>query len=58
MDWLSKSDLIHRQRDYIPPGIAAGTSIGHLIQQLEDRAAMHVASEIGHVGVINTVMAS
>ena len=49
MDWLSENDLIYRQRNHIPPRIAAGTGIGHLIQQLEDRAAVHVAHEVGHV---------
>ena len=32
------------------PGVAAGAGVGHLVEQLEDGAPVHIAREIGHVG--------
>ena len=47
---LAEHHLVHRQRDHIAAGIAAGACIRHLIEKLEDVAAVHVAGKIGHVG--------
>ena len=50
VDGLAEGDLVHRQRDDIAAGIAAGAGVGHLVEQLEDGAAVHIAGEVGHVG--------
>jgi hypothetical protein len=47
---LAEHHLVHAERDHIAAGVAAGAGIGHLVQQLEDGATVHLAGEIRHVG--------
>ena len=34
----------------LAPRVAAGAGVGHLVQEFENSAAVHVASKVGHVG--------
>ncbi len=49
VDRLAKHDLVHTDGHHITRRIPAGAGVGHLVQKLQDRAAMHIAGEVGHV---------
>ena len=49
MDRLSERHLIHRHRHHVASGVATGAGVRNLIEQLQDRPAVDVAGEIGHV---------
>lgn len=49
MNRLAEHDLIDRQGDDVLARVTAGAGIGHLVQQLEDGAAMDIARKVGHV---------
>ena len=49
VDGLAEHHLVHRQRDHVAPAVPARARIRHLVEQLQDRAAVHVAREVGHV---------
>ena len=49
MNGLQKHHLIHAEGDHVTGRISAGAGIGHLVEQLENRPAMHIAREVGHV---------
>ena len=50
MDRLAEDDLIDRQGHGIFLREARGAGKGDPIKKIEQRAAMHLAAEIGHVG--------
>ena len=49
LDRLAEHHLVDAERDHVVPGVAAGAGVGHLVEQLEDGAAVDLAGEVGHV---------
>jgi len=49
MDRLAKDNMVHTDGDNVARRITAGTRIGHLIEQLQQRPAMDIAGKIRHV---------
>lgn len=49
MDRLAKHHLVDRQRHGIVLGEARGAGIGDPVEQVQQRAAMHLAGKIRHV---------
>ena len=50
MHGLAKHDLVYAHRHHIPGGVAAGTGVGHLVQELQQCAPVHIAGKVGHIG--------
>jgi hypothetical protein len=49
MDRLPEHHLIHADRHDVGTRVAARAGVGHLVEQLQQRAAMDVAREVGDV---------